>query len=162
MRFLPGFRLGFDEWSDGPLHGRGADQHVDAAQVDAHLVHHRGHTFIIANVGQDFRCGAAGVADFQMAEIDFRFAARQQADLRAARRESDGQTFSDSAARARYEHGCRSLRSAPPQRYCIARWGATSPASTRISTDSPLSRGYRPAIHGTICSVRVLAISALP
>jgi hypothetical protein len=47
------------------------------------------------------------MSDFQMAEIDFRFAAREQSDLGATRRESNGEPLTDSTARARYEHRCR-------------------------------------------------------
>jgi len=44
------------------------------------------------------------MADFEMAQIDFRFASRQQPYLGASGGESDGQTLSDSAPGTGYQN----------------------------------------------------------
>ena len=80
----------FDERPDGiSARPPRTFQHVDASQIDPHLVHDRGHAFIIRERRPEFWTPSrSGMADFEMAQIDFRFAPRQQSDLGSARGES--------------------------------------------------------------------------
>ena len=83
----------------GPLHGGGGDQDVEAAEHGAHALDGVRHLVGIADIGAQAHGGAAGLFDFQFGQIDFRLAARQQADARALGGESHRQTLADAAAR---------------------------------------------------------------
>jgi hypothetical protein len=64
--------------SDGAWNGGGANQNVDFAIVDAHAVDGCVHLFEIGNVGADSQRVASGVLDFQMRQVQFSLAAREQ------------------------------------------------------------------------------------
>ena len=64
-----------------------------------------GDLFVIADVGAHAQGRAALMFDLQMTQIELGFAARQQPHASALARESDGQAFADSPARAGDQYG---------------------------------------------------------
>ena len=93
-----------DERPDGSGNGGGANQHVHFAIVDAHAIHRRSHLLEIRDVGADAQSVSAGMFNFQVGEIQFAFAARQQRDAVSGSGESDCQPLSDAPSGSRYEH----------------------------------------------------------
>jgi len=104
--FVPGFRGRFDEGPDGSQGRRGAYQHLGRiAELHPHPLQGCGYLFVIADIGAHAQGRAASVFDLQMAQVELGFAARQQSHARTFPRESDGQAFADSAARAGDQYG---------------------------------------------------------
>jgi hypothetical protein len=61
--------------------------------------------FVIVNVGAQSQRGAAGVLDFQMAEVELGFTARQEPHECTAGGEADGKTFPDPPTGTRHQDG---------------------------------------------------------
>jgi hypothetical protein len=71
--------------------------------MNLHALHGGRHLFVIGDIRAQAHRATAAVLNFQLAQVHFWFAAGQQADTRALCGESDRETLSDAASRARYQ-----------------------------------------------------------
>jgi hypothetical protein len=73
--------------------------------VDAHALGCGADLFVIADVGTKAQGGSAGMFDFELAEIQFSFAAGEKSNAGTFGREPDRQTFSNTSARTGDQDG---------------------------------------------------------
>jgi hypothetical protein len=69
-----------------------------STELDTHALDGGGNLFVVANVGAEAEGVAAGVLDFEVAEVELGFTAGEESDAGALAGEADGQAFADSAA----------------------------------------------------------------
>jgi hypothetical protein len=63
------------------------------------------HLLEIADVGADAESGSAGVLDFEVTEVEFGFASRDESYAGAVGREANGKALANAASRAGNQHG---------------------------------------------------------
>ena len=76
----------------------------DFAIVDAHAIDGRAHLLEVGDVGADAQRVSTGMLDFQMRQVQFGFAAREQRHAISRLREPERQTFADASSGPRYQH----------------------------------------------------------
>ena len=100
----PGLGGLVDKRSDGPGNRGGANQNIHFAIVDPHAVDGRVDLLEVGDIGADAQRVAAGVLDFQMRQVQFRLAAREQRHTIPGGGKSDGQSFADASSGSRDKH----------------------------------------------------------
>ena len=74
-RIEPVLHVGFGKRPNGPLNAGGVHQHMDRAVVSLHSLYRRSYLFVVADIAPQPQRLAAGVFNFELRKIEFRFAA---------------------------------------------------------------------------------------
>jgi hypothetical protein len=86
-------------------YSRSTDQNVrDAAVYHPDAIDGNSHLFRVGNIAPNAQRIAAVLLNFNVSQIEFRFAARNQREPRSQTRKPDGHSLPDTAAAARYQN----------------------------------------------------------